>query len=78
MQFKNDKKIDPYIDRLQKNTITIRQFIEKLKFEDAKGLERLFIQIERELAAIKNAGLKKARRLITDYELLKQKKDTQQ
>ena len=72
VQFVNDKKSDLYIDKLQKNTVTVTQFINNLKTEDASGLERLFVKIERELG-IKNSALKKARRLLTDYEILKHK-----
>ena len=72
VQFVNDKKSDLYIDKLQKNTVTVTQFINNLKTEDASGLERLFVKIERELG-IKSSALKKARRLLTDYEILKHK-----
>jgi hypothetical protein len=57
---------------LQKNSVTVRQFINNLKTEDASGLKKLFVQLERELG-INNNTLKKVRRLLTDYELLKQK-----
>lgn len=72
VQFVNDKKSDLYIEKLQKNTLTVSQFINNLKTEDASGLERLFVKIERELG-IKSSGLKKARRLLNDYEMLKHK-----
>lgn len=72
VQFVNNKKSDRYVDKLQKNSVTVRQFINNLKTEDASGLKKLFVQLERELG-INNNTLKKVRRLLTDYELLKQK-----
>ena len=72
IQFKNDASSKKYIERLQSNAMSMREMLNILARNDLPDLTRNLLRFERELK-VSDSLLKKVRRLVTDYEKLKQK-----
>ena len=72
VQFKNDESSKRYIDRLQANAMSMREMLSILARSDLPDLTRILLRFERELK-VNESVLKKVRRLVTDYDKLKQK-----
>ncbi len=72
VQFKNDESSKRYIDRLQANAMSMREMLSILARSDLPDLTRILLRFERELK-VNESVLKKVRRLVTDYNKLKQK-----
>jgi hypothetical protein len=72
VQFKNDESSKRYIDRLQANAMSMREMLSILSRDSLPDLTRTLMRFERELK-VNESMLKKVRRLVTDYDKLKQK-----
>ena len=72
VQFADEVASKKYIERLSKNSFTLKQILVELKNDSLKDVPRFLIRLEKELS-ISNSKLKKSRRLISDYRKLKQK-----
>ena len=72
VQFKNDESSKQYVERLQANAMSMREMLGILSRDSLPDLTRTLMRFERELK-VNESVLKKVRRLVTDYDKLKQK-----
>jgi len=72
IQFDKDSSSDKYVERLQSNTLSIKNILNLIGKSNLSNLSTELMRIERELK-VNNSTLKKSRRMVGDYSKLKQK-----
>ena len=72
IQFDKDSSSDKYVERLQSNTLSIKNILNLIGKSNLSNLGTELMRIERELK-VNNSTLKKSRRMVGDYSKLKQK-----